>query len=83
LFSFSLSTQSGFVVRFPSLAELACKRAFWAVQNLIRRQVVGSAEYVEQFSGKTAAGWARNYGRTMLAQELEYYVRQRSPVLFY
>jgi hypothetical protein len=70
--------QNGFETKFPRLAELACKNAHWAVKNLIRRQVVDSAEYAEEFHGKTASGWASYHGNTVLAQELKYYVSRRS-----
>ena len=60
---------------FPSIAELACRKKWFAVKNLIRRQVVPASEFSSvTFGGKTAAGWAAYYMKNELLEELWYYV---------
>ncbi len=64
------------------MAELACKKSWWAVKNLIRRQVIGLGEYAEKFCGKTAEEWARYYKEELIAQEIDYYVSASLILLF-
>jgi hypothetical protein len=66
--------QGGYEKAFPSIAKLVCERHWFAVKNLIRRQVVRRSEYGEKFGGKTAAEWATYYGLELLAKEIRYFV---------
>ena len=60
--------------RFPTLGELAKKKMWWAVQNLIRRGQAKEWEFCERVEGKTAAAWAEHEGCLYLLNEIRYYV---------
>ncbi len=70
----SSPAQGEFEKKFPSIAEMACREQWFAVRNLIRRQVIASSEFADPFAGKTAALWAEHYQNVAMAKELKYYV---------
>jgi hypothetical protein len=53
---------------------MACREQWFAVRNLVRRQVIAASEFEEPFAGKTAALWAEHYKNVAMAKELKYYV---------
>lgn len=65
------------------MGELASKREWFAVKNLLRRQVVGKAELTkDKYEGKTAVQWAEFHGEVDMAQELAFYVSRATSRLF-
>ena len=56
----------------PNIAQLAAVKEFWAVKNLIRRQVVPDGELLERHDGKDVFEWSRDHEEWMLLEELEY-----------
>jgi hypothetical protein len=66
--------QAGYERGFPKLPELACRRMWWAVKNLIRRRAAVKFEFVEKFGEKTAQEWAEHYGQKSIADEINFYV---------
>ena len=53
---------------------MACRKQWFAVKNLLRRQVVPFHEFKELYGSKTAAEWAEHYGESLIAKELRFYV---------
>ena len=53
-----------------TLAELACDGDFYAVLNLIRRNVVSYREVRDKFDGRNVLEWSRFYENDLLAKEL-------------
>jgi hypothetical protein len=56
----------------PTIAQLALDGDFWAVLNLVRRDLITNSEALEPFRGRTALGWARYHNRMDVAKELRY-----------
>jgi hypothetical protein len=68
--------QGDFVTKFVTIAELCCRKQWFAVRNLVRRQLVPKSEFLRTFGDKTAVEWAAYYKEEAMANELEYYVRR-------
>jgi hypothetical protein len=60
-----------------TIAQLASKGEFWAVQNLVRRGVVTDDEASSLHQGKNVVAWAEQYEQLRLVQELCYFFRVR------
>ena len=61
-----------------SLVMLAFENKWWAVRNLIRRQVVEEWEFLGPLGKKTAGEWAEHHGQAEIVDEINhYYVRKR------
>ncbi len=66
--------QEGFTNRFPTIAEMASVKAWFAVLNVVRRRIVPADEFAQEHCGKTAAEWADHHGKEHIADELRFYV---------
>ena len=58
---------------FPKLSEMAEKKQWWAVKNLVRRRVITDGEAVEKCNGRNALEWAVHHDEKEMAEELKYY----------
>ena len=63
---------------FPTIAQLASEKEFWAVKNLCRRKKVTKNEALKMYSGKNVIEWVEHYKQFNLKQELCYYFPVRS-----